>query len=184
MDRILTGSISQKVRCHTPIGPHPARPDGEQGWIARTFSLGTLFVVALLFFAAPAPASDTPAVLREVGFDQRLGEQAPLDLQFADETGKMVRLGDYFGHRPVVLVLAYFRCPMLCTLVLNGMADAMRDMPLVPGKDYEVVTVSFDPRETPKLAAAKKKNYVAQVGRPGQKKAGTFLPDRPRPSAA
>lgn len=129
----------------------------------------------LLSIISSTQAAEKPAVLRDVGFDQRLNEQAPLDLEFADETGKTVRLGDYFGQKPVVLVLAYYRCPMLCTLVLNGLAQAMHDMPLTPGKDFEVVTVSFDPRETPALAAAKKKTYVARYGRPGAAEGWHFL---------
>ena len=75
-------------------------------------------------------------MLRDVGFDQRLNEQVPLDLKFTDETGAAVKLGDYFGKRPVILVLAYYRCPMLCTLVLNGLVQGMRSMPFTPGTDY------------------------------------------------
>jgi protein SCO1/2 len=116
-----------------------------------------------------------------VGIDQHLNEQVPLDLEFSDESGNTVKLGDYFGKKPVILVLAYYRCPMLCTLVLNGLATAMRDMPLTPGKDYEVVTVSFDPREKPPLAAAKKANYVAQVRKPGTGEAWHFLTGQPEP---
>ncbi len=134
--------------------------------------------------AAAQGNADTPAVLRDVGIDQRLDEQVPLDLEFADETGKTVKLGDYFGNKPVILVLAYYRCPMLCTLVLNGLAQAMRDMPLAPGTDYQVVTVSFDPRETPQLAAEKKANYIAKLGRPGGAEAWHFLTGRPSRSAA
>ena len=91
----------------------------------------------------------------------------------------MVKLGDYFGNRPVILVLAYYRCPMLCTLVLNGLVQGMRSMPFTPGKDYNVVTVSFDPRETADLAAAKKKTYVAAYGRPALPRAGIFSPGKP-----
>jgi protein SCO1/2 len=149
---------------------HAFSPAGRSGMSVLLFSS-----IVLVLFARGTSAADTPAILRDVGFDQRLGAQVPLDLEFADETGKIVRLGDYFGKKPVVLVLAYFRCPMLCTLVLNGTVDAMREMSLTPGKDYEVVTVSFDPRETPELAAAKKKNYVAQFGRPGATEGWHFL---------
>jgi len=130
-------------------------------------------LIVVLFLACRQAAADAPAVLRNVGFDQRLNEQVPLDAEFSDESGKTVKLGDYFGSKPVVLVLAYYRCPMLCTLVLNGVAHAMREMPLVPGRDYEVVTVSFDPRETPELAAEKKKNYVALYGRAGHPRSGS-----------
>jgi protein SCO1/2 len=102
-----------------------------------------------------------------VGFDQRLDAQVPLDLMFRDEAGRSVRLGDYFDGKPVILVLAYYRCPMLCTEVLNGLVRAMLEMPLSAGTDFTVLTVSFDPREKPDLAAAKKRTYVERYGRPG-----------------
>jgi protein SCO1/2 len=120
-----------------------------------------------------------PDILRRVGFDQRLNEQVPLDLKFTDETGNAVKLGDYFGKRPVVLVLAYSRCPMLCTLVLNGLVQGMRNMPFTVGREFNVVTVSFDPRETPDLAAAKKKTYIASYGRPGAAEGWHFLTGKP-----
>ena len=142
-----------------------------------------LSVIVLLLAAAPAAANgadpQTPAALRDVGFDQRLNEQVPLDLKFTDETGAAVKLGDFFGHKPVILVMAYYRCPMLCTLVLNGLVQGMRGMPFTVGTDYNVVTVSFDPRETPDLAAAKKKNYVADYGRPGAAEGWHFLTGQP-----
>jgi protein SCO1 len=98
-----------------------------------------------------------------------------LDLPFVDETGKAVKLGDYFGEKPVILVLAYYRCPMLCTLVLNGLTTAMHELPFTIGKEFNVVTVSFDPRETSELAAKKKKTYVAAYGRPGAEEGWHFL---------
>ena len=91
-----------------------------------------------------------------MGIDQKLNQQLPLDLTFRDENGQVVKLGQYFGKRPVVLSLVYYNCPMLCTQVLNGMVGAFKTLAFVPGEQYEVVTVSFDPRETPALAAAKK----------------------------
>jgi protein SCO1/2 len=108
---------------------------------------------------ASAP-SGLPKALREVGIDQHLNEQLPLDLAFRDESGQTVKLGQYFGKRPVVLSLVYYNCPMLCTQVLNGMTTAFRVMKFTPGTEYDVVTVSFDPRETPQLAAEKKRLYV------------------------
>ncbi len=127
-----------------------------------------LIALALLVAVADARAADNilPPVLRQVGFDQRLDEQVPPDLAFRDETGREVRLQEYFdGKKPVILVLAYYRCPMLCTQVLNGLVRALLDMTLVPGKDFTIITVSFDPRETPPLAAAKKKTYLERYGR-------------------
>jgi len=104
--------------------------------------------------------SGLPKALKEVGIDQHLNEQLPLDLAFRDESGQTVKLGQYFGKRPVVISLVYYNCPMLCTLVLNGMTTAFRVMKFTPGTEYDVVTVSFDPRETATLAAEKKALYV------------------------
>jgi protein SCO1/2 len=101
-----------------------------------------------------------------MGFDQRLGESVPLDLAFTDEDGRAVKLADYFGKKPVVLSLVYYECPMLCTISLNGLAGALEVLSFVPGQEFEVVTVSFDPEETAALAAAKKKAYMARYRRP------------------
>lgn len=119
--------------------------------------------------------SSLPAPLREVRFDQKLDEQVPLELEFQDESGKKVRLGDLFAGKPVILNLAYFRCPMLCDQVLNGMVRVMLDLPLDIGKDFEVITVSFDPRETPEMAVAKKETYLQRYGRPGAEAGWHFL---------
>jgi protein SCO1/2 len=134
-------------------------------------------LLALTAWLAPrcAAQDQTPEVLKKVGFDQRLNEQVPLNLPFTDEKGTAVKLGDYFGDKPVILVLAYYRCPMLCTLVLNGLTQAMRTMPFTMGKEFNVVTLSFDPRETADLAAAKKKRYVDAYGRPGSADGWHFL---------
>ncbi len=126
--------------------------------------------------ASPAaPAGERPRILRDVGFDQRLGETVPLDAVFRDESGRAVRLGDYFGQRPVVLSLAYYDCPMLCTVTLNGLASALDVVSFDPGREFEVVTVSFEPRETPELAAAKKATYLRRYKRPGAAAAWHFL---------
>lgn len=123
----------------------------------------------------PPPMAATPGVLQEIGFDQKLGDAIPLDLAFQDETGKDVKLADYFGKKPVVLSLVYYDCPMLCTLSLNGLAGALEVLSFVPGQEFEVLTVSFDPREGPVLAAAKKKAYMARHDRPGTEKGWHFL---------
>ena len=107
-----------------------------------------------------------PKALTGVGIDQKLNEQLPLDLVFRDENGKDVKLGDYFGKKPVLLSLVYYQCPMLCNQVLNGMVTAFKVMAFKPGEEFEVVTVSFDPRETPELAAAKKKTYIDYLPEP------------------
>jgi protein SCO1/2 len=125
--------------------------------------------------SVPPPRPATPGVLQEIGFDQRLGDRVPLDLAFTDETGRSVKLSDYFGKKPVVLSLVYYECPMLCTISLNGLAGALEVLSFVPGQEFEVVTVSFNPRETPVLAAAKKKAYMARYKRPGAHAGWHFL---------
>jgi protein SCO1/2 len=121
------------------------------------------------------PSSVVPKPLREVGYDQHLDERVPLDIPFADESGRTVRLGDYFGARPVVLALVYYDCPMLCTQVLNSLTSALGVLSLDPGRDFEIVTVSFDPREKPPLAAAKKAAYLERYKRPGGAAGWHFL---------
>jgi protein SCO1/2 len=128
-----------------------------------------------LYGARPASGpgqSGLPKALQAVSIDQKLGQQLPLDIVFKDENGHEVKLAQFFGKRPVVLSLVYYDCPMLCTLVLNGMTSAFRVLSFVPGEQYEVVTVSFDPRETPALAAAKKKIYVDYLA--DEKRAGAI----------
>jgi len=133
-------------------------------------------LAALAAAAAPGRAQEQrPPVLREIGFDQRLGAAVPLDLPFRDESGASVRLHDYFGKRPVVLSLNYYSCPMLCTVTLNGLASALDTISMTAGKEFEVVTVSFDPSETPQLASAKKKAYLERYKRPGAAQGWHFL---------
>ena len=133
---------------------------------------------------APAPgfkrqvgmaASAVPAPLREIGFDQNLDAAVPLDTLFRDESGRTVLLGDYFGSRPVVMVFAYYDCPMLCTLVINGLSSALKTLSLSPGQDFEIVTVSFDSRDTPASASAKKAAYLERYRREGAAQAWHFL---------
>jgi protein SCO1/2 len=121
------------------------------------------------------PASTMPAALRGIGFDQHLDERVPLDAAFTDETGRQVRLGDYFGRRPVVMVFAYYECPMLCTVALNGLSSALSVLSLEPGKDFEIVTVSFDPHDTPAGARAKKAGYIERYTHSGASTAWHFL---------
>jgi protein SCO1/2 len=109
---------------------------------------------------------DRPTPLKDVTIEQRLNSQLPLDATFRDEDGQTVQLGKYFGKRPVVLALVYYECPMLCTQILNGMVRAAKVMSFVPGKDYDVVAISFDARETPKQALLKKKIYMKDFGHP------------------
>jgi protein SCO1 len=115
---------------------------------------------------AGAPAKAKPGLLSKVGIDQRLNQQVPLDLAFTDESGREVRLGDYFGKRPVILALVYYECPMLCTQVLNGMVSALGTLNFDAGREFDVVAVSINPKEGPELAAQKKKAYVDRYKRP------------------
>ena len=122
------------------------------------------------------PQGGTPDVLRDVTIEQRLGEQVPLDATFRDEAGRSVRLEDYFRRgRPVVLSLVYYECPMLCNQILNGMVGALEGVNFTPGREFEVVTVSFDARETPELAARKKETYLRRYKREGAELGWHFL---------
>jgi protein SCO1 len=131
-------------------------------------SLGLLVVISAGEVTAQTPAPDAT-------IEQRLNEQVPLDLVFRDETGRSVVLSQYFGTKPVLLVLAQYRCPRLCSLVLNSLADSLCGIDYEVGKEFTVVTVSFDPRETHELAAAKKAAYVERYGRPGAATGWHFL---------
>jgi len=124
---------------------------------------------------AGTPASQVPEILREIGFDQNIGQRVPLDTTFRNEAGATVRLGDYFGTKPVVLVFAYYDCPMLCTQVINGLSSALGVMSLNPGKDFEIVTVSFNPNDTPASATAKKAMYLERYKRMGAAEGWHFL---------
>ena len=127
----------------------------------------------------PTPRDTRPPALRDVGIDQRLGASLPLDAIFQDEAGRAVRLGGFFGSRPVVLVLAYYNCPMLCTEVLNGVVSSLRAISFDAGRQFDVVVVSFDPRDKPQDAAAKKAAYMAVYKRPDADKGWHFLTGGP-----
>jgi len=121
------------------------------------------------------PANVRPPGLKNVGIEQRLDEQIPPDLTFRDETGKSVQLGDYFGKKPIILNLVYYQCPMLCGEVLSGLESVLRVLKFDVGKEFDVLTVSFDPKETPEMAAAKKAEYLKRYGRPGADQGWHFL---------
>jgi protein SCO1 len=121
-----------------------------------------LFSPPLLLAAAAFGQQSRPPILHDVRIDQLLDAQVPLDLKFRDERGRDVLLGDYFGKRPVILALVYYRCPMLCTMVLNNLTRDLNSVTLTAGQDFDVLAVSFDPRETPDLAAAKKATYLTR----------------------
>lgn len=121
------------------------------------------------------PASARPPALEGIGIDQRLDAQVPLDLSYRDEAGRTVRLSEFFGKRPVLLSLVYYDCPMLCTQVLNGLVGALDTMSLDAGRDFDVVAVSFDPRDKPSDAAAKKAAYLTRYKRPNATAGWHFL---------
>jgi len=125
------------------------------------------------------PANTRPPRLENVGIEQHLDAQVPSDLTFRDEAGKTVKLGDYFGHKPLILNLVYYNCTMLCGEALAGLASAMRLVKFDVGNEFDVVTVSFDPRETPEMAAAKKKDYVGRYGRANAASGWHFLTGQP-----
>ena len=143
-------------------------------------------VFALLLGASAAAAqavpSDTgpaaqniPSVLRNVGFEPQLNAHLPLDLAFRDETGRDVQLRDYFTQKPVLLALVYYGCPMLCNQTEQGVVGALRMLSFNPGRDYEVVFVSFDPRESPDMAANKKESAMSHFRRPETASGWHFL---------
>jgi protein SCO1/2 len=148
-------------------------------FIRRAFAIAAMATMTAVVSAAPAsaqvgvsspeagePASARPGLLSKIHIDQHLNRPLPLDLPFVDEHGKQVRLGDYFGKRPVVMALAYYECPMLCTQVLNGLVSALGVMNFEPGREFDVVVVSFNPKEGPGLASQKKASYLERYGRP------------------
>lgn len=125
-----------------------------------------LALTGVAAFSANAQQATTPAILSKVGITQNLNARIPPDLMFRDETGKSVRIGDFFRQKPIVLSLVYFDCPALCTEVLNGELRTMKAISLDLGKDFDAVTVSFEPKDTPALAKAKRDVYAGQYGRP------------------
>jgi len=118
-------------------------------------------------------------LLKQIKYDQRLNEKIPMDVPFRDSTGESVTLAKYFGDKPIVLAFVYYECPMLCTLVLNGLTKSMKGLPFNIGKEFEVVVISFDARETPELASQKKKTYVRRYGRAGAAEGWHFLTGEP-----
>jgi protein SCO1/2 len=138
-----------------------------------------LFASLLLAAGAVAHAQERPTVLREVGFDQRLDATVPADIALRDESGRDVKLADYLGKKPVVLALVYYECPSLCTMTLNGLVSAMNALSFDAGREYEIVTVSFEPRDTAALALAKKEAYLKRYQRPGAAAGWHFLTGEP-----
>lgn len=151
----------------------------------RLRRIQTILWATLVVFVAGADgaaaqlADQVPEVLEEVGVTEHLNAKLPLDLEFRDENGDWVELGSFFdGQRPVILTLNYYRCPMLCGLMLNGVVDGLEAMSWTPGAEFEIVTISINPLETPELARAKKQNYLKRLERPAAAKGWHFMTGR------
>ena len=140
-------------------------------------ALSAVAVLAILTSTARAQPLDLQ-LLDEIGLDQNLDGQIPLDLTFTDEKGRKVAIGDYLGDKPALLSFVYYECPMLCTQILNGLTKSLRVLSFDVGKEFDVITVSIDPGETPSLAAAKKQEYVKWYGRASAERGWHFLTGR------
>jgi len=167
--------------CSFPPGGGRASPCADA--VAPRWGWGGLALLLWLGLALPVRAHHVaqhePAVLRQVGLEQRLHAFIPLDLPFRDATGTPVLLRDYFGTKPVILSLAYYECPHLCTLVLNGLLKTLRALSLTVGKDFDVLTVSINPQDPPALAAEKQAQYIRSYGRAGVANGWHFLTGAP-----
>jgi protein SCO1/2 len=148
----------------------------------RVHAIGVMVMVFLWTGSGVARAQlveQVPEALEEVGITEHLDAKLPMDLEFRDEDGLSVTLGSFFdGERPVILTLNYYRCPMLCGLMLNGLVDGLEQMEWTPGQEFEIVTVSINPLETPALAKEKKQNYLKRYGRPSAVTGWHFLTGR------
>ncbi|MDH4155808.1 MAG: SCO family protein [candidate division Zixibacteria bacterium] len=158
---MIGNSIHGTFRQHTTVG---------------IISAFCLLLVLLAASAAAQVIEDDPAALRGIDVEEHLGEMIPLDLEFIGSDAQPVQLGSFFNReKPVVLILGYYTCPMLCNLVFNGVTDAVKELAWRPGAEFQMVTVSIDPRETDVVAAAKKKNYIEAIGKPGIEHGWEFL---------
>ncbi len=161
--------------------------------IAASLALAGLGVVSPAWAQPSEPLSVLPAgspataqipILRDAGVDQKLGSAVPLDLPFVDADGRDVVLGDYFGKRPVALVLAYYECPVLCTQIIHGLASGITPLDFAAGQEFDVLVVSFDPGETPSMAKSKREDFVRRYARPGTDAGIHFLTGREQSIAA
>src|ERR1700689_2324515 len=189
--RLAVGWMVAVIRSDPPAGqPEKENAVPRNSSFANSVAAATLllmFAVAPLFGQGgrgpmngggimSQPVNQRPPGLQFVGIDQHLNADVPVDLQFRDELGNPVKLADYFGHgRPVILNLGYYQCPMLCSELLQGLVGSMKALTFDLGKDYEVVTVSFDPRETTEMAAAKKRDIMKRYGRANTEQGWHFL---------
>jgi len=171
-------------RSSTSFSPRPPRTLSELS--GKSFFLAAFLLLAVSAFGQAMskgimspPANVRPPYLENVGIEQHLDAQVPSDLAFTDDTGRPVHLGDYFGKKPLILNLVYYRCTMLCGEALAGLSSAMKLVKFDVGNQFDVVTVSFNPQETAAEAAAKKKEMLQRYGRPGAASGWHFLTGSP-----
>lgn len=134
-----------------------------------------LVLVATLILSVSASAGLSEGDLKRVGYDQHLGSQIGRDLVFQDSSGERIAMGDILNQKPTLLVLGYYHCPMLCTLINDGLIEALQELRLNVGRDFNIVNLSIDPNETAEIAAAKKREYLRRYGRPGAANGWHFL---------
>ena len=162
------------MRARMATSPQALKPSSPK----RRGSPLTIVLASVILLPATftyAQPTTQPGPLQDVGFDQRLGESVPLDAVFVDERGEQITLGDYFGERPVIMALVYYECPMLCSMVLNGLTSTLSTLEFDPGEEFEVVIVSFDTRETPAEASSTRATYLSRYDRPGTEDGWHFL---------
>ncbi len=139
----------------------------------------SIFITGILLFSVTSLHAETPAeqkkIMAQVKIDQKLGSSIPLNLSFKDETGASVQLSSFFNHKPVIITPVYYKCPMLCSLTLTELLTALKSISYEPGRDFEIVTFSINPQETPELAKVKKANYVEAYKRRGAQTGWHFL---------
>jgi protein SCO1/2 len=157
------------------VNPHPARYARHPLLIGEGLGVRVLVLLVMAFFCFASTPAEQNSILSQVRFDQKLQAPLPLDAKFRDENGHQRLLGRYLHGKPAILNLVYFQCPMLCTETLNGLTRALRSLSWTAGKEFQVLTVSFDPKETSMLAHAKKRNYLERYGRPGVENGWSFL---------
>jgi protein SCO1/2 len=175
-----TAALGCPVEQSSTLSPRPLRLLSDlsgKGFLLAALLLATsaAFGQAMSRSILSPPANVRPPYLENVGIEQHLDSQVPPDLAFVDDTGRAVKLGDYFASKPLILNLVYYNCTMLCGEALAGLTGSMKMIKFDAGNEYEVLTVSFNPKETPEIAAAKKKDYLKRYGRPGAAQGWHFL---------
>lgn len=152
-----------------------ATPGFNSNPLGILLSPSILFLAFLICLSTASAQKLSDEALSQIRFDQKLNAQVALDLHFTDENGRLVSLAGYFSRKPVVLMLGYYQCPMLCTLVLNGLVESAEDMKWTMGRDFDLIFVSIDSHETPALASDKKQAYLRRYGRSGAAAGWHFL---------